>query len=77
MTIPVGYGKITNTRGVSDKFLYTTVLCDNFPRFACWGDLILSEFQNQFCACLAQPGKKCESGSIFNIKMPVSLQVGY
>ena len=27
------------------------VFRDNFPRFACWGDLILIQFQNQFCAC--------------------------
>ena len=28
---------------------YNTVLRDNFPGLACWGYLILSEFQNQFC----------------------------
>ena len=34
----------------------TTSLRDNFPGFACWGDLILNEFQNQFCSCSAQIG---------------------
>ena len=33
------------------------------------------EFQNQFCACSAHPGGKCESGSLFNTKMPVELRV--
>ena len=55
--------------------LYTTALRDNFPRFACWGDLILSEFQNQLCACSAQPLQKCESSSMFNTKMPEALRV--
>ena len=35
----------------------------------------MSEFKNQFCACSAQPEKKCESGSLFNTKMPAALQV--
>ena len=29
---------------------YTTVLRYNFPGYACLGDFILSEFQNQFSA---------------------------
>ena len=53
------------------------MLCDNFSGFACWVDLILSEFKNPFCACLAQPGEKYESRLMFNIKMPVLFQVGY
>ena len=57
--------------------IHTTVLGDNFPGFACWGNLILSEFQNNFYACSAQPGKKRESGSLFNTKMPESLLVRY
>ena len=36
---------------------YTTAFRNNFTRFACWGDLIFSKFQNQFCTCSAQPGK--------------------
>ena len=55
--------------------IFTTTLLDNLLWFACWGDLILSEFQNQFCACSAQPGQKCEPGLMFNTKMPALLQV--
>ena len=51
--------------------------CDNFPGFACWGGLILSGFQNQFCACSVQPVKKYESGLLFNTNMPEPLQFGY
>ena len=58
-------------------YIYTNAFRNNFPGFACWGDLILSEFQNQFCACSAQPGKKCESGSLFDTKMPALLRAGY
>ena len=47
----------------------------NFPGFACWGDLILSEYQNQFCACSAQPRQKCELGSLFNTQTPAALRV--
>ena len=54
---------------------YTTGLRNNLPEFACWGDLILRKFQNQFCACSAQPGQKCESGLMFNTKMPAVLRV--
>ena len=54
-----------------------TALRNNFPGFACWGDLILSEFQNQSCACSAQSGQKCESGSLFNTKIPVALRMLY
>ena len=32
--------------------------CNNFPKFDCWEDFILSEYPNRFCACSAQPGKK-------------------
>ena len=53
------------------------MLCNNFLGFACWKDLILSEFQNQFYACSAQPGNNYESGSLFDIKMTVSLQGQY
>ena len=49
---------------------------DNFPRFACWGGLILSEFQNHICACSTQQGQKFESVSLFNTKMPAALWVG-
>ena len=56
---------------------YTTVLNDNFHGFACWGDLILSKFQNQFYDCSAWPGKKFESGLLFNTNMPASLRVEY
>ena len=31
---------------------------------------------NQFCACSAQPGQKCESGSLFSTKMPAALLAG-
>ena len=51
------------------------MLRNNFPGFACWGDSISSEFQNQFCACSAQPVQKCESGSLFNTKIPAALRV--
>ena len=54
----------------------TTAVRDDFPGFACWGDLILSKFQNQFCACSAQPGQKFELVSLFNTKIPAVLQVG-
>ena len=37
-------------------------LRDSFSGFACWGDLVLSGFQNQFCACSSQPGQRYESG---------------
>ena len=37
----------------------------------------LAKFQNQFCACSAQPGKKRESGLLFNIKMPAFFQFRY
>ena len=57
--------------------LTNNALRDNFTGFACWGDLILREFQNQFCACSAQPGQKCEPGSLFNTEMPASLRVKY
>ena len=55
---------------------YTTALGNNFPGFVCWGVLILSKFQNQFCACAEQPGQKCESRSLFNTNMPAVLWVG-
>ena len=55
----------------------TTVFYDYFPVFDCWGDLILSEFQNQFCACSVQPGQKCELGFLFNAKIPAPLRVKY
>ena len=45
-----------------DFFLYTTSLRDNFPRFACLGDLILSKFQNKFFDCSAQPEKNVNWG---------------
>ena len=51
----------------------TTALRDNFPRFACWGDLVFSKFQNPFRAWSAQPGQKCESWSMFNTKMSAVL----
>ena len=44
--------------------------------FSCWVDLILSEFQNQFYACSAQPEQKCESGLLFDLKTPAALWVG-
>ena len=43
---------------------------DNFPRFALWGDLILSECKNKFCNCLSQPGQKQELGLLFSTNMP-------
>ena len=46
---------------------------NNFSGFDCCKYLILGEFKNQFCAYSAQPGKKCEPGSLFNTKLPVSL----
>ena len=49
------------------------MLHDNFPGFACWADLILSEFQNHSCAYSAHQGQKCESIFLFNSNMPVSL----
>ena len=52
---------------------HTTASHDNFSWFSCWGDLILSRFQNQFCTCSAHLGKKRESGSLFNAKMPAAL----
>ena len=55
---------------------YTTALHDNFPEFACWRVLILSKFQNQFCACSAQLGQKFGLGSLFNTKMPAPLRIG-
>ena len=55
----------------------TNALRDNFPGFACWGDLILSEFQNQFCACSAQPRQTCELVLLFNAKIPVSFHIKY
>ena len=54
---------------------YTTTFHDNFPGFDFWGDLILSKFQNQFCACSEEPGKKSESGILFNTNMPAALRV--
>ena len=48
---------------------------DDFTGFAFWGDLILRKFQNQFCNFSAQPGKKCESGSLFNTNITESLRV--
>ena len=47
------------------------------PRFACWIDLILSEFQNQFCDCSAHPGQERESGLLFSPKIPALLRIGY
>ena len=55
---------------------YTTVLRYNFSGFACLGDFIFSDFQNQFFACSAQPGQKCELGLLFNTIMNAVLQVG-
>ena len=46
------------------------------PGFDCWGDLILSKFQNQFFACSAQPGRKRESGFLFNTNMYAHLRIG-
>ena len=46
------------------------------PGFLCWGDLVFSEFQNQFCAWSAQSGQKFEPGSLFNAKMLALLPVG-
>ena len=54
---------------------YTTALCDNFSGFSCWGDLILSKFQNQFCAYSSQPGQKCKSGLLLNTKMTAPLRI--
>ena len=56
---------------------YTTAFHGKFPRFACWGDLILSQFQNQFCACSAQPRQTCELVLLFNAKIPVSFHIKY
>ena len=61
----------------NNVFNYNTAFRDNFPRFACWGDLILIEFKNQFCAFSAQPGQKYKSGLLFNTNIPEVLQVGY
>ena len=59
------------------KSYHTTALRDNFPRFSCWEDLILREFQDQFCACSARPGQECESLSLLNIEMPTAFSVGH
>ena len=53
----------------------TTTFHNNFAGFACWGYLIPSELQNQLFACSAQPGQKCESGLMFNTKMPAPLHI--
>ena len=54
----------------------TTVLHDNFAGFPCWGDLILSEFKNQFCVFSAHTEQKCESGLLLDTKMPAAPWVG-
>ena len=43
---------------------------DSLPRFACWGDLIFSKFQNKFYACSEQPRQKLKSSSLFDTKIP-------
>ena len=55
--------------------LTNNALRDNFTGFACWGDLILREFQNQFCACSSQQEQKFKSRSMFDTKMPAALWV--
>ena len=55
---------------------HTTALRDNFSGFACLRNLILSEFQYQFCACSAQPEQKYTSESLFDTNMPAALRVG-
>ena len=42
---------------------------NNFPRFYCWQDLMLSEFQYHFCSCPEAPGQKHETGFLFNTNM--------
>ena len=66
------YEKVLSCNNTANN---TTVLCNSFPMIACWGDLILSEFQNQFCTCSSQPGQKLESGLLFNSKMPTPFRV--
>ena len=44
--------------GMVHYYRDTTALRNNFPGFACWGDLILSQFKNQFFPCLVKPGQK-------------------
>ena len=38
--------------------------------------MILSEFQNKFCAYSEQPEQKREPGLMFNTKIPEPLRVG-
>ena len=71
--IPLSISKSRNFHfWKSEKIhIYTTASHDNW-------DLILSEVQNQFCACSEHPRKKCESGFLFNTNMPAALRVrGY
>ena len=39
---------------------------DDSTGFSCWGYLILGSSQNQFCACQAHIGQKCESVYLVN-----------
>ena len=50
---------------------------DNFSGCACSGNSILRNKSKQFCVCLEQPGRKCESVFLFNTKMPADLRVGH
>ena len=54
---------------------HTTALRDNFTGFACWGNLILRSFQNQFYACSEHPGQKWESVFLFNPNINAPLRV--
>ena len=61
----------------SIKPVHTTVFCENFTVFDCWGYFMLRQFQNQFCACLARSGQKCEWRLLFNTNIPTLLPDGY
>ena len=67
------YEKVLSCNNTANN---TTVLCNSFPMIACWGDLILSEFQNQFCTCSSHPGQKLESRLLLNTKITAPLKVG-
>ena len=72
--------KVSSVIHHSFKYIFsgahTTDFRGNFPGFACWGDFILNEFKNRFCAYSEQPEQKREPGLMFNTKIPEPLRVG-
>ena len=56
-----------------DIYVHTTALHNNLTAFFCWVDLILSEFQNHFCACSPQPGQDLKSEPLFGTSMPAAM----